>query len=61
MEKENKSQKALRKRNEILLILKQCFMQYPSPDEDNGWRVAHNLMLLELQLEPKLFEYFLTN
>lgn len=59
MKKENKAQKALRQRNEVLKIIEDCFMQFPSPDEDNHWRVNHNFNILSLQLEPKLFEYFI--
>lgn len=56
--KENKTQQAVRKRNEILEIVQSAFLE-ARQDEDNSWRVKHNLILLNLQLEPLLFNYFL--
>ena len=58
MTKENKTQRAIRQRDEIIAIIAKKFYLY-EVDEDNSWRVRHNLILLEMQLEPLLFNYFL--
>jgi len=55
--KENNIQKAVRQRDEILNIITRCFLEHVL-DEDNSWRVMHNLLKLQLQLEPKLLNYF---
>ena len=58
MTKENKTQRAIRQRDEIIAIIAKKFYLY-EVDEDNSWRVRHNLILLEMQLEPLLFNYFI--
>lgn len=57
MNKENKTQKAVRRRDEIIGIIKDQFLLHES-GEDNSWRVIHNLIILERQLEINLFNYF---
>lgn len=58
MNKENRVQRAVRKRDEILRLVKHSFLTHVS-DEDNSWRVIHNLIQLELQLERDLVNYLM--
>ena len=57
-EKENKIQRAIRRRDEVLKLLKHSFLMYV-PREDNSWRVEHNLIQLELEFERLLADYFI--
>ena len=57
MSKENKIKKAIRRRNEVIDLLKKGFLE-PVDDEDNSWRVKHNLLVLEMQMESLLLYYF---
>ena len=55
--KENNIQKAVRQRDEILSIIKKNFLLYEA-GEDNSWRVLHNFIILDGQLERDLLDYF---
>ena len=57
MEKENEIQKAIRQKDEIMQIIKKGFLQIEQ-GEDNSWRVKHNEIILEMQIERPIFEYF---
>lgn len=54
---ENKVQKAVRQREEVLKLLEGCFLEY-CEGEDNSWRVKHNFIMFSLQAERALFTYF---
>jgi len=58
--KQKKIQEACNKRDDIIKILNECFLQSVS-GEDNSWRVTHNLIELQIQFERKLFEYLVKN
>jgi hypothetical protein len=57
MNKENNIQRAIRQRDEILTIVDNCFLTNVE-GEDNSYKVKHNLLQLELLLEPLLLQYF---
>ena len=56
--KENQVQRAVRQRDEVVHIISKAFCEYVE-DEDNSWRVRHNRIVLEMQIERALFEYFM--
>ena len=55
-ELENKTQKSFRLRQRLLDIIRQGFLSHVS-DEDNSWKVRHNMIVFEGQIEHKLFEF----
>ena len=56
--KENQVQRAFRQRDEVMNIIAKAFCK-PVEDEDNSWRVRHNRLVFEMQIERALFEYFM--
>lgn len=59
LSRENRVQKAVKQRDEIIKLLGYSFLEFVE-NEDNSWRVKHNLIMLELQFEKRLLDYLLT-